>query len=68
MADKHTGADLNFIKDGLNKVEFIRTKNYLSKLAILISRQEKEIFKLTKKTRCRCIENLIRFFNNEPLF
>ena len=53
MADKHTGTDLNFIKDGLNKVEFIRTKNYLSKLAILISRQEKEIFKLNKKTRCK---------------
>jgi len=51
MADKHTGADLNFIKDGLNKVEFIRTKNYLSKLAVLISRQEKEIFNLNKKTR-----------------
>lgn len=51
MADRHTGADLNYIKDGLNKVEFIRTKNYLSKLAILISRQEKEIFALTKKTR-----------------
>lgn len=51
MADQHTGQDLNYIKEGLNKVEFIRTKNYLSKLAILISRQEKEIFSLTKKTR-----------------
>lgn len=38
MADRHTGNDLNYIKEGLNKVEFIRTKNYLSKLAILISR------------------------------
>lgn len=39
------------IKEGLQKVEFVRSENYLSKLAVLISRQEKEIFKLQKKSQ-----------------
>ena len=30
-------------------MEFVRSKNYLSQLAILISRQEKELAKLKKK-------------------
>jgi len=29
-ADKHTGEDIGMIKDGLDKVEFVRSKNYLS--------------------------------------
>jgi uncharacterized protein YigA (DUF484 family) len=48
-ADKHTCEDIIQIKEGLQKVEFVRSKNYLSKLAILISRQENEIAKLQKK-------------------
>lgn len=48
-ADKHTHEDILMIKTGLEKVEFVRSQNYLSKLAILISQQEKEIFKLHKK-------------------
>lgn len=50
-ADKHTGEDIVMIKEGLQKVEFVRSENYLSKLAVLISRQEKEIFKLQKKSQ-----------------
>jgi len=45
-AEKHFGEDITQIKEGLEKVEFVRSKNYLSKLAILVSRQEKEIFRL----------------------
>lgn len=45
-ADKHFGEDITQIKEGLEKIEFVRSKNYLSKLAILVSRQEKEIFRL----------------------
>jgi cell division protein FtsB len=48
-ADKHTAEDILMIKSGLEKVEFVRSQNYLAKLAVLISQQEKEIFKLQKK-------------------
>lgn len=50
-ADKHTAEDITMIKNGLDKVEFVRSQNYLSKLAILISQQEKELFKLQKKAQ-----------------
>ena len=45
-ADKHTAEDILMIKSGLEKVEFVRSQNYLAKLAVLISSEEEEIFKL----------------------
>ena len=45
-ADKYTGEDLDNIKTGLDKVEFVRSQNYLAKLAIMIQKQEKEIARL----------------------
>lgn len=56
------------IKEGLQKVEFVRSENYLSKLAVLISRQEKEIFKLQKKSQGKyfsSFESIISFTSVE---
>ena len=50
-ADKHTGEDIQSIKEGLDKVEFVRSKNYLSQLAVLVSRQEKQILKMQKELK-----------------
>jgi len=45
-ADKYTREDIGSVKAGLEKVEFVRSQNYLNKLAIMINKQEKEIFRL----------------------
>jgi len=45
-ADKYTKEDISTVKQGLEKVEFVRSQNYLNKLALMINKQEKEIFKL----------------------
>jgi hypothetical protein len=45
-ADKYTHEDISTVKQGLEKVEFVRSQNYLNKLAVMIHKQEKEIFKL----------------------
>ena len=37
---------MDHIKSGLDKVEFVRSQNYLAKLAIMIQNQEKEIARL----------------------
>ena len=42
MADSATAEDLTKIKTGLNKVDFVRNQNYLTRLATLIQEQEKE--------------------------
>ena len=55
IADEHTKEDINMMQIGISKVEFIRSKNYLQKLAILISRQEKELFQMKNKTQSRNI-------------
>ena len=49
MADRRVKDDIGFISTGLEKVEFVRSQNYLSQLAILIARQEKEIMSLRVK-------------------
>ena len=48
-ADKYTSEDLTVLKEGLDKVGFVRSDNYLTKLAVLIARQEKEIIELKQK-------------------
>ena len=45
-ADRYTKEDIGTVKTGLEKVELVRSQNYLNKLAVMINKQEKEIFRL----------------------
>mmetsp|Transcript_4805 Transcript_4805/g.8236 ORF Transcript_4805/g.8236 Transcript_4805/m.8236 type:complete len:216 (+) Transcript_4805:321-968(+) len=56
-AERYTAEDIAVLMTGLTKVEFVRSENYLSQLAVLVARQEKEILRLKlKETELRAAE------------
>ena len=42
QADSKFNEDVKFMEEGLKKVEFARSQNYLSELAVYVQKQEKE--------------------------
>lgn len=59
MADAKFKDDVNSLETGLEKVDFVRNQNYLSQLAMHVSRQEKEILQLKAKLIGKLISILI---------
>ena len=65
VADKRVRDDIAFVESGLEKVEFVRNKNYLYRLAQHVAQQEASITELKKQLKGKY--SLIIFVDQESI-